>query len=96
MKKLKQLKLKPSARDKRRYLLVNEPSEEKIKKGILEYIGILGFAKSLFMKVKTKKFPSKSVISCSRKELKNVHSSLVLSKIKVEKIANTIKGLEEK
>ena len=96
MKKDKPLKLKPSARDKRRYLLIDEASEERIEKAILEYIGVLGFAKSAYMTVKTKDFPKKTVGSCLTKELKDVYSALVLAEIKVEKVSSTLKALKKK
>ncbi len=91
--KTKQLKLKPSARDKRRYLLINEKSNTKIEQAILEYIGVLGFAKSAYLKVKST--PNKTISSCLTKELDNVHTALTLAGIKVEKISNTIKSLSK-
>ena len=48
--KVKKLKLKPSARDKRRYFLVGAKNA-KVEAAILEYVGILGFAKSAYMPV---------------------------------------------
>jgi len=89
--KNKQLKLNPANRDKRRYLLINEKSNTKIESSILEYIGVLGFAKSAYMKVKTQ--GNKTVGSCLREELNNVQAALTLAGIKTEKVSNTIKGL---
>jgi RNase P/RNase MRP subunit POP5 len=91
----KMLKLKKSARDHRRYFLINEVSNEIIEKAILDYIGILGFAKSAYKRVKVKKNSNKTIGSCLRSEQNNVHAALVLSGIGVEKISNTIKGLEK-
>ncbi len=93
IKKSKQLKLKPSVRDKRRYLLIVEKSEKKIEDAILNYIGVLGFAKSAYMKVKNDEFPDRIIGSCLRKSLIDVKSSLALAGIKVEKVSETIKGL---
>ncbi len=45
MKKPKSLKLKASARDNRRYLLINEKDRKKIEDAVLDYVGVLGFAK---------------------------------------------------
>ena len=59
---VKKLKLKPSARDKRRYFLVSGVSNRKIEESILDYIGVLGFAKSAYMFVKKK--DSKVIGSC--------------------------------
>jgi len=93
MIKNKQLKLKPSARDKRRYLLIDEKSNDKIEKAILEYIGVLGFAKSAYLKVNNTKYNSKTIGSCLREELNNIKAALTMAKINVEKVSNTIKGL---
>ena len=95
MQKNKQLKLKKSARDKRRYFLIDETNEEKIEKAILDYIGILGFAKANYLRVKTKEFKNKTIGSCTREEQNKVHAALSLSGIKVLKISNTIKGLRK-
>ena len=40
------LKLKPSMRIKRRYLLLETKSKDEVEKTILDYIGILGWAKA--------------------------------------------------
>jgi RNase P/RNase MRP subunit POP5 len=90
----KQLKLKPSHRDKRRYLLISEKSNNKIEQAILEYIGVLGYAKSAYLKV-TPSPNNKTIGSCQREELNNVHAALTLAGIKVEKISNTIKALKK-
>ena len=89
--KVKRLKLKPSVRDKRRYLLINEGDNEKIEKAILEYVGVLGFGKSAYMFVK--KFRGKVVGSCLRESLNDVRASLGFVGIKIEKVSGTIKGL---
>ena len=65
VKKGKKLKLKPSARDKRRYFLVKS-NNAKIESVILEYIGTLGFAKSSYIKVSTKDFPGKPIMRIKR------------------------------
>lgn len=91
--KNKQLKLKPAHRDKRRYLLINEKSNTKIETAILEYIGVLGHAKSAYMKVKST--PNKTIGSCLREELNNIQAALTLAGIKVERVSNTIKGLSK-
>ncbi|MDH3324723.1 MAG: hypothetical protein OEL89_03735 [Candidatus Peregrinibacteria bacterium] len=93
MAKIKKLKLKPSARDKRRYFLVGA-SNAKVEAAILEYIGVLGFAKSAYVKVNTKDFPGKMVGSCLVKSLEDVRAALALSGIKIEKVSGTLKGLK--
>ncbi|MBT7706451.1 hypothetical protein HN747_03295 [archaeon] len=91
----KRLNLKPSARDKRRYLILSETNEKKIEDAILKYIGVLGLARSAYMSVKVPELKGGSVISCLRAEVDNVSSALLLANIRVEKISNTIKGLSK-
>lgn len=91
--KIKKLKLRPSARDKRRYFLVKS-SNVKVEDAILEYIGVLGFAKSVYMKVNTKDFPGKLVGSCMTKSLEDVRAALALTGIRIEKVSGTLKGLK--
>ncbi len=91
----KKLKLKPSARDKRRYFIVGT-TDEKVKEAILNYVGILGFAKSAYMKVRTKDFPKKLVGSCVTKSLDEVRAALALSNIRIEKVSGTLKALRGK
>ena len=90
--KIKKLKLKPSARDKRRSFLVSA-SNTKIEAAVLEYIGVLGFAKSAYMKVNTKNFPGKTVGSCLVKSLDDVRAALALAGIKITKVSGTLKAL---
>ncbi|MAG39465.1 hypothetical protein CMI41_00655 [Candidatus Pacearchaeota archaeon] len=91
----KPLKLKPSARDKRRYFILSEKSNQKVKAAILKYIGVLGLAKAAYMPVRVPELKNKSVGSCLRSELNSVRAALALAGIKVEKVSNTIKGLHQ-
>ena len=95
MVRVKKLKLRPSARDKRRDFLVRA-SNAKVEAAILEYIGVLGFAKAAYMKVVTKNFPGMLVGSCLVKSLDDVRAALVLNGIKVERVSGTLKGLKGK
>ena len=95
MVKRKKLNLKPSARDKRRYFLV-QSTNEKVESAILEYLGVLGFADAAYMKVNTKDFPERFVGSCLVKSLNNVRAALALARIKIEKVSGTIRGLKGK
>ena len=92
---VKKLRLKPSAKDKRRYFLVRA-TNEKVEATILEYIGVLGFAEAVYMKVNTSEFPGKLVGSCLVKSLENVRASLALAGIKIEKVSGTLKALKGK
>jgi RNase P/RNase MRP subunit POP5 len=85
------LKLKPSARENRHWLLIAEKSNEKIEKIILEYLGVLGFAESGYMKVKSSK--TNTVSSVTRKSVDNVRAALSMAGITIEKVSGTLKGL---
>jgi hypothetical protein len=87
---VKRLKLRPSARDKRRYFLVGA-SNAKVEAAILKYIGVLGFGKSAYVFVK--KSGAKTVGSCLVKSLEDVRAALALDGIRIEKVSGTLKGL---
>jgi RNase P/RNase MRP subunit POP5 len=76
----------------RRYLLLNANSKEDVEKAILEYIGILGWAKAAPMFLKSN---SHLVLAVDRKELADIRSAFELSnrEIKILKVSGTIKGL---
>lgn len=86
------LRIKPSAKTKRRYLLI-QASKQEIEKAILDYLGILGWAKSLPQFVKTKS--KNTVLAVETKSLSNVRAAFEISpeKIKVLKVSGTLKGL---
>ena len=90
---MKKLKLKPSARDKRRYLLIRA-GNTAIEKAILDYIGVLGFAKAGYMKVKS--VGGKTIGSVVRGSLNEVVAGLGLAGIKVERVSGTLKGLSKR
>lgn len=88
------LKQKPSARIKRRYLLV-KGKRESIEKAILDYIGILGWANASPIFVKKK--GDKSIFGINRKEIDKVRGALAISadELEVLKVSGTLKGLEK-
>ncbi len=90
---MKKLKLKPAHRDKRRYLLIDEKDNKKIEGALLDYLGILGFAKAAYMKVKS--VNGKTIGAVLRKELENVRAGLGLAGISVLKVSGTLKGLSK-
>jgi hypothetical protein len=92
MVKIKRLKLKPSSRDKRRYFLIGA-NNAKVEAAILEYIGVLGFAKSAYMVVSAKGFSGKTVGSCLTKGLNDIRAALAMAGIRIEKVGGTLKGL---
>jgi RNase P/RNase MRP subunit POP5 len=89
--------LKPSAREKKRYLLVKGKNLEKeIPNAILEFVGVLGMSETGLKFIKTKKTkPNTKVISVNRKQKDKVIASLTIynEKIVVEKVSGTLKGL---
>lgn len=80
-------KLKPSLRENKRYLLV-EASKEAVEQAILDFIGILGYAKSGVMFVN-------GILAVNREALDSVRASLVLAGIKIKRVSGTIKGLNK-
>ncbi len=88
------LKLKPSSKIKRRYLLLSANSKEEIEKAILDYIGILGWAKATPNFIKNKE---NIILAINRRSLDDVKSAIELSNlnIKILKISGTLKGLNE-
>lgn len=81
-------KLKPSMRENKRYLLTNA-SKEKAEKAILDFLGILGYAKAGVV------FTSNNVVAVNRKELDKIRAAFELADIKVRRVSGTIKGLKK-
>ena len=98
MVKVRKLKLRPSARDKRRYFLVRS-SNAKVEDAILDYVGILGFAKAAYLKVdvsrekKWKLGKGYMIGSCLVKSLDDVRAGLALAGVRIEEVSGTMKGL---
>lgn len=90
---MKKLKLKPAARDNRRYFLIESDSEEKIEKAIFDYIGILGFSKAAYLTVENKN--GRIIGSCLRESLNDVLAALALAGLKVTKVSGSLKKLKE-
>jgi len=89
------LKLKSSARIKRRYILSDSRDKEEIEKIILDYLGILGWAKAspIFLKNRD----GGIIFAIDRKEVDNVRAAFEISnsKIKIIRVSGTLKGLEK-
>ena len=89
--------LKPSAREKKRYLLVRGKNLKiNIERAILDFIGVLGMSKCGLSWIKTNK--DSIVICVNREMLDSVRASLCVwhEKISVEKVSGTLKGLGRK
>ncbi len=81
--------LKPSMRDKKRYILLKGKfTKKQVEDMILKYIGILGFSKAGMIWISPK------ILAVNRKELNKVRASFVLTNnVQVEKVSGTLKGL---
>ena len=89
------LKLKSSARTSNRYLLINGRKED-IEKAILDYIGILGWAKAAPRFIK--KSAKGCVLAVNRKEIDKIKGAFAIAaeKIQVLKVSGTLKSLSKK
>ena len=82
--------LKPTAREKKRYLII-KGSKKEAEKAILDYIGVLGYAKAAPVWVKN------NILAINRKELDRVRASFAISEdiIQIQKVSGTLKGLRK-
>ncbi len=87
--------LKPSLREKKRYLFVKGNTED-IEKAILNFIGVLGMSKTALAFIK--KDGNFAIISINRGALNEVRASLAVwpEKIEVLRVSGTLKGLRGK
>ena len=86
------LKMKPSEKLNRRYLWIEASSKDEVEKAILDYIGILGWARAAPFFVKSEK---EIILAVNREELNNVRAAFgaASGKIRVLKVSGTLKGL---
>ena len=75
-----------SLREKKRYIKF-QGSRQEVEKTILEFLGILGWAKASPMFVK------KNILAINRKELDKVRAAFLFGKIKILKVSGTLRGL---
>ncbi len=97
--KIKKLKLKPSLREKSRYLLfeyAGKKPEEVIDKAIFDFIGVLGYSKACpkILKLKKQGNYTVGVLSVKRKEVDRIKAALLSSEIRIKKISGSLKKLE--
>ncbi len=87
--------LKPSAREKKRYLLVSGNVKD-IEKAVLEGVGTIGASKTGLNQIKSEK--NKAIISVNRGAVDSVRACFTIwpRKLQVEKVSGTLKGLREK
>lgn len=89
--------LKPSAREKKRYLLVRGKDLNKnVERAILDFIGVLGMSKCGLSWIKSGK--DSAVICVNREMVDSVRASLCVwpKKMSVEKVSGTLRGLGKK
>jgi RNase P/RNase MRP subunit POP5 len=88
--------LKPSHREKKRYLLVRgkDVSRKGIENVILEFIGVLGYAESGVNFVKSDK--GKVILAVNREALDKIRASFVASDkdLRIERVSGSIKGVK--
>jgi len=89
--------LKPSAREKKRYLLIKGKNlKSNIEKAILDFVGVLGMSKTGLSWIKS---DSNSSIICVNREMVDfIRASLCVwpEKTSVERVSGTLKGLLKK
>ncbi len=89
--------LKPSAREKKRYLLVRGKNlKENISRAVKDFIGISGMSEA---SMQTIKFGNDwAIISVNREMIDKIRASLVIwpEKMEVQKVSGTLKGLGER
>jgi RNase P/RNase MRP subunit POP5 len=87
--------LKPSHREKKRYLLISgkDAVKKEIEESILKFVGILGYAKASPTVIKNK--GNKVILAINRQELDKVRASFLLSgkDIRIEKVSGMINNL---
>ncbi|MEM3405713.1 MAG: hypothetical protein QW117_01930 [Candidatus Pacearchaeota archaeon] len=82
-------KLKPSLREKKRYLLLETSlNKEEIENLILDYIGILGYAKAGIY------FLKNNILAVNREMLNEIRASLCFSDVKVRKVSGSLKKIK--
>jgi RNase P/RNase MRP subunit POP5 len=82
-------KLKPSMREKKRYLLLDTKlSKDEIEKVILDYIGILGYAKSGVY------FIARNILAVNREMLNEIKASFAFAEIKIRKVSGSVKNVK--
>jgi RNase P/RNase MRP subunit POP5 len=86
--------LKPSQREKKRYLLVKGKNlRENVEKAILDFIGILGMSKAGLEWIKSA--DDSAIIAINRKSVEHVRASFAVwpEKIEIKRVSGSLKGL---
>ena len=85
------LKQKSSQQLKRRYILFSSSDKERIKNILLDYLGILGWAKASPI------FVEDNILAVSNKSVDDIRASFELSneRIRIIRVSGTLKGLSK-
>jgi len=88
--------LKPSHREKKRYLLVKgkDVNKKAIEETILELIGTLGYAEASPQIIKQNK--NSVILAINRKSLDKIRTSFMISKknLQITKVSGSVKNLK--
>ena len=87
--------LKPSMREKKRYLLLKGRNlKGNVEKSILDFIGVLGMSKAGLEWIKSSS--DSAIIAVNRKSVDHVRASFAVwqDKIDVKKVSGSLKGLK--
>ena len=88
--------LKPSHREKKRYLLIKgkDASLKIVEEVILEFIGVLGYAKASPQIIKS--FDGKVILCVNRGEVDKVRASFLMSDkdLEIIRVSGTLKKLK--
>jgi len=89
--------LKPSHREKKRYLLIKgkDANLKIIEEVILEFIGVLGYANSSPQIIKSA--AGKVILAINRKEVDKIRTSFLMSgkNLEIVKVSGTLKNLKD-
>ncbi len=88
--------LKPSHREKKRYLLVKgkDANKKVVEEAILEFIGVLGFAEASPQVIKSEN--GKMVLSINRDLLDKVRASFLMcgKNLEIVKVSGSVKNVK--
>ena len=88
--------LKPSHKEKKRYLLIKgkDANKKAIEETILEFIGVLGFAETSPRIIKSNK--NSIILSVNRQSLDKIRASFLISKkdLNITQVGGTLKKLK--
>jgi RNase P/RNase MRP subunit POP5 len=92
--------LKPSHREKKRYLLIRgkNANKEDIEKAILDFIGILGYAKAGINFVNMNNIPKEKIIlAVNRKSVEEIRTSFLMNEkeIIIESVSGVLNKFEQ-